>query len=218
MKHSQIFCIYFSIIILNGCSWVTRDYIYIPSGKTDWNYYAITGEQKSVKDVPTPDKAILIYDRQNIKIQVHSGYTHTVTTGPCCFPVIPHLWASSENKILTLTMIIKSKIKPINLDFSRIQLYINDESKSIYYTLSNIIYLSNGKKYENKINLNAYPEFKINADSEMEFLIKIIKNVNNINSINIQIEGVRIDENPINIPNLLLIKKKGTINYDEWTL
>lgn len=205
------------VISQNGCSWVTRDYSYVSSEITPgWKHQFHQGHQKSVKQVPVPDKATHIFDSENCSIEISAGYTITQTVGPFWFPVIPYSPISSKDKLLSINFSIISRLSTVIIDWSKVTMSVNNE-------ISDIDYMVTGKpsatsKFIRNTTIDGRPVVEILPQSDALFILNTNVNPTDVDNLMITIQGVSAGGVEIPIPILNLSKSKGWINYDEFTL
>lgn len=217
LSNKNIWVCYFLIIFLScsvffcACSKITRDYYFSHEQENQWTNLVFPGSQESVKEAPIPDQAFVQYQDKKLRMQISGEYTSIHWFGPLWFPIIPFLENTKSNEMFSLDFIVESKEKPIFLDFSKFRFYLNGEETPSHFVLS---YQEKGKK----INIKEDSLRKIGTHSKKEFSFQFIKNPQKIEKIVFVINGVKTNEEKITVPKLILNKRKGSYNYDEFTL
>lgn len=192
-----------------GCSWVTRYYVFSPSESTiGWEYQYIEGQQKSVKQVPTEDKGMTTFENNYLKIQISGDYSIVNAVGPLWFPFIPYFQPTNKNLFLHLLMTAKDN--EVNVNFAKFRFYINNETfhRSPKYEIHD--FYMNDLRNQNILTIEPW--------SAEEIFLNFSVDISTVHQIKIQLDGIKINSSPIDIPILYLENKKGRLNYDELTV
>jgi len=202
---------------LHGCSWVTRDYVYVPSEETGWQLQFRKGEQKSVKEVPISDAALLTFENSAFAIQLSAGYTLLRTVGPLWFPVIPAPSGTNTNDPFRLTLLIDTKSEAIMVDATRWEIKLNGQATPQPFTYQ-INILDRGEIYTNPTQQHVSSRITLRAHERAEILLTVPIPATTVSQIHLQFNEIANESHSIIVPPLHLRKREGSWNYDEFTL
>lgn len=201
----RLFLMAMIVINLISCTWVTRDYIYVPVKNEKWSYQYTKGFQKSVKDVPIPDQGMHVYKTEDFEFELSAGFTVVMTSGPWLLPVIPSSMFSNPD--LVLKGVLYSKHKAIVFDFSSLEIAVK---------LKSGIHVSSFELYDSEDNLISSNFIEIPENSQFEFTLKIGMNGKDVKGMSIK--GIQYFNEYREIPELIIIKRRGSYNVDELTI
>lgn len=216
-KFIFLIIVFFLAVHSSGCGRVTGDYTFIPKEKTeDWRLVFSKGYQESVKQAPVPDKAKLTFNSENLSIEILAGYTQLKSVGVFWLPIVPYSSTFSKDDLLSIEATISSKSAPIVIDCSKISIFVNNDNTRTYNLVH--LYSSQPVNYLNKDTNDEYPVIEVASLSSIKILIQADIKATKVETFKLIIDGMTINGRQIEIPTLDLKKKKGFINYDEFTL
>ena len=219
MKHVFLIIIFTAFVIgFNGCSWVTKDYSYVPiETDSDWHFEFFPGYQKSVKHAPVPDKAVLSLDSNDFSIEISSGYTERLSSGPLWFPIIPNITDATSNQSLKINVTVTSKSLPIIIDCSKFSLFLNGNFKE---KTDHLVHINSPQPINFSVRYTAddYPIISLAPYRNAKIAIVSSEKQCKIYEFKLIINGMMIDGKHIPIMPLKLKKESGHINYDEFTI
>jgi len=181
-----------------GCSWVSRDIYYspdpIPSGWTA----VFTPGRSATKQMGEPDKMVITYADDHLEISIHAEYQHVLTMGPLWFAIFPvfGLGQNDRNIFLFLYATVIKKDSQLEVDPSRWSLYVNGHSA---------VKLPDSVEKKEFIGNDYY-------------IIKYNAKVSSTERLKIHFDGLSSQGTEIHVPELELVKRKGSLRYEEFTL
>ncbi len=199
----------FALLFSTGCSWVTRDYTFAQLNENGWKSEFIEASQPSVKHVPIPDQHLHTFVADGIKIRAWSGYTVVLTAGVWPLPVVP-LSMLDQNK-LAVSFQIEAIDRRVQIDLDLLE--VTDFSGSPMPFSEMIVGSSPGRIFQ-----KAEEAIFVNPGEPLDFTLRSDVDVQEIDSLIIKLKGVKVGDVVLEIPELKLEKKRGSFNYDEFTI
>jgi hypothetical protein len=201
----------------HGCSWVTRDYVYVPAEETGWRLQLRKGEQKNVKEGPTPDTALLTFDDSALSMQLSAGYTLLRTVGPLWFPVVPSSSGPHTKEPFRLTLVLDTKREAVTVDATRWEVSVNGQASLQPFTYQLHI-LDSGEMYTTPAQPQESSPVTLRAHARAEVLLTFPIPATTVSQVHLQFKEITSESHPISVPPLYLRKREGSWNYDEFTL
>jgi hypothetical protein len=181
-----------------GCSWVSRDIYYSPDPTPSGWTAVFTPGRSATKQMGEPDKMVITYVNDRLELSIHAEYQRVLTMGPFWFPIIPMfgLGQNDRNIFLFLYATVIKKDSQLEVDPSRWALYVNSQSS---------VKLPDSVEKKEFIRNDYY-------------IIKYDAKVSSIERLKIHFDGLSSQGTEIHVPELELVKKKGSLRYEEFTL
>jgi hypothetical protein len=186
---------------LSGCAWIALDRYYGVDGSNDQWQSEFRPGKTSTKMMGYPDTQIHSFVHPEFKLTVNISYQDTGAFGPLIVPIIPTPWDSDQNIMVRATVYTESEIE---IDFSTWQITTN----GVVHNPENVFVVGVDESGLGKIKL---------AKNSTIFIVYQLKAVD-VDSLLLDFGPVGKGPKSINIPELNLLKTKGTWHYEVWTV
>jgi hypothetical protein len=186
---------------LSGCTWIALDRYYGIDGKSDQWQSEFRAGKTSTKMMGYPDTQFHSIVHSEFKLTVDISYQDVGAFGPFIIPVIPTPWDSSSEIMVKATIYTESEIE---IDFSTWKINTDGVNHNPY------------KVYVVGIEEKVLGKVKLAKDSRIFILYKL--KAADLDSLTIDFSPIKAGQKSIELPELNLIKTKGTWHYEVWTV
>lgn len=189
-----------------GCSWVLRDYVYVPKDDAGWRYDYYPGGQW-LKKAPPPSRADGIFENEAIRLVLHGEFSRVITWGPIWFALVPvfgvdRFW---DDRYFTISFTLEAKSGSVTIDLSEMMIVIND--RNVPVTDIDISF----QKGE------AERMVTVRAGRSEDFHIRLKSRPDHIEMMRIDWPHIKVDGSQKVIPSVLLKKRKAEWHYVQFT-
>ncbi|MBV1880624.1 MAG: hypothetical protein KUG82_03280 [Pseudomonadales bacterium] len=186
---------------LSGCAWIALDRYYGVDGINDQWQSEFRPGKTSTKMMGYPDTQIHSFAHSEFKLTVDISYQDTGAFGPLIVPIIPTPWDSDQNIMVRATVYTESEIE---IDFSLWKITTN----GVIHNPEKVFVIGVDETGLGKVKL---------AKNSTIFIVYELKAVD-VDSLLLDFGPVEKGPVSIKIPELNLLKTKGTWHYEVWTV